>query len=131
MKISYISAGMAAVAAALCGRYYFVAAENARLRIEAIEFQQLAESIQPQLDAKKQQLRIQQDKLNKGSAISQNVGPAVLADIRSAAEKNNNLKLKDLLAKYGVREVGGPATPGGSGAPNPAGAAGGTRKGGN
>lgn len=128
MKISYFSAGLAVVAAALCGRYYFVLSENTKLRLERNEFQQLAETMQPQLDAKRQQLRVQQEKLNKGSAISQSVGPAVLGDIRGVAEKNNNLKLKELLAKHGVREVGESGTSGAGGAPGGVGAA---KKGGN
>lgn len=105
------------MAAALCCRYYFAVAENAKTRVEAFEFQQLAESIQPQLVAKRQQLQAQQEKLNKGSAISQTVGPAVLGDIRSAADKGNNAKLKELLAKYGVRESGVAGTPGVTSAP--------------
>lgn len=123
MKIRYIGTGLGALAAALCLRYYFVVTESARIRVEAFEFQQLAESIQPQLATKRQQLQVQQEKLNKGSAISQTVGPAVLGDIRSAAEKSNNVKLKELLVKYGVRETpaaapvgaGKSATSGGSG----------------
>lgn len=103
MKMSYLSAVLAALVLALSGRYYFVTMENARLRTEAFEFQQVVESLQPQLLAKRQVLQSQQEKLNKASAISQNIGPAVVADIRLSAEKNNNAKLKDLLQKYGVR----------------------------
>lgn len=106
MKISYVSLGLAGVVLAMSGRYYFVSIENAKLRTEAYEFQQVVESLQPQLVAKRQQLQSQQEKLNKGSAISQNVGPAVLADIRLTAEKNNNGKLRDLLQKHGVQEIG-------------------------
>ena len=126
MKISYISAGLAACAVALACRYYFVTVENAKMRTESFEFQQLVESLQPQLQARRQQLQAQQEKLNKGSAISQSVGPAVLGDIRSSADKNNNLKLKELLLKYGVVEAGAAAHPSGeAGAPVPA------KKGGN
>ena len=113
MKISYISAGLAGVVVALSCRYYSVTVENAKMRTEGFEFQQLVESLQPQLAAKRQQLQSQQEKLNKGSAISQTVGPAVLGDIRSLADKNNNLKLKELLLKYGVREAGAAAPPAG------------------
>ena len=122
MKISYISAGLAGFAVALACRYYFVTVENTKMRTEGFEFQQLVESLQPQLQAKKQQLQAQQEKLNKGSAISQSIGPAVLGDIRSSADKNNNLKLKELLSKYGVREAGA-ATPPAGAATTPAGAA--------
>ena len=126
MKISNISAGLAAFAVALACRYYFVTVENTKMRTESFEFQQLVDSLQPQLQARRQQLQAQQEKLNKGSAISQNIGPAVLGDIRSSADKNNNLKLKELLNKYGVVEAGATAhPPGEAGAPVPA------KKGGN
>ena len=131
MKISYISAALAGVATALCFRSYLVTAENAKMRVEAYEFQQLTETIQPQLLAKRQQLQAQQEKLNKGSAISQSVGPAVLGDIRNIADKNNNAKLKDLLLKYGVREVGQTSGTGGEGGGAGGGAQGGAKKGGN
>lgn len=101
------------------------------MRVEAYEFQQLTETIQPQLLAKRQQLQAQQEKLNKGSAISQSVGPAVLGDIRNIADKNNNAKLKDLLLKYGVREVGQTSGTGGEGGGAGGGAQGGAKKGGN
>jgi len=128
MKISHISAALAVVAAALCFRYYLVTAENTKMRVEAYEFQQLTESIQPQLIAKRQQLQAQQEKLNKGSAISQSVGPAVLSDIRNSADKNNNAKLKDLLLKYGVREVGSASGSAGEGAAPAGGSQGAVKK---
>ena len=111
MRISYISAVLAGVVVALSCRSYFVSVENSRMRTEAYEFQQLVESIQPQLVTKRQQLQAQQEKLNKGSAIGQTVGPAVLGDIRASAEKNNNIKLKELLQKYGVRESAAASAP--------------------
>jgi len=108
MKIRYVSSVCAGVLLALSGRYYFVAVEKAKLRTEAFEFQQVVESLQPQLLTMRQQLQAQQDKLNKASAISQSVGPAVVSDIRLSAEKTNNPRLKELLQKYGVREVASP-----------------------
>lgn len=131
MKISYISTGLAAVTAVLCCRYYFVVSENARIRVEGVEFQQLTETLQPQLLEKRQRLQAQQERLNKGSAISQTIGPAVLADIRAASEKNNNLKLKELLVKYGVREVGGGGGTGSQGEGGAPAVQGSAKKGGN
>lgn len=131
MKISYISAGLAAVTAVLCCKYYFAMAENARIRVEGVEFQQLTESLQPQMLEKRQRLQAQQEKLNKGSAISQSIGPAVLADIRAASEKSNNVKLKELLVKYGVREVGGGGGTGSQSEAGAQGAQGAAKKGGN
>ena len=131
MKISYISAGLAAVTAVLCCKYYFAMAETARIRVEGVEFQQLTESLQPQMLEKRQRLQAQQEKLNKGSAISQSIGPAVLADIRAASEKSNNVKLKELLVKYGVREVGGGGGTGSQSEAGAQGAQGAAKKGGN
>lgn len=131
MKISYISAGLAAVTAMLCCRYYFAMAENAKIRVEGVEFQQLTETMQPQLLEKRQRLQSQQEKLNKGSAISQTIGPAVLADIRAASEKSNNVKLKELLVKYGVREVGGVGPTGSQSEGGTSAAQGAAKKGGN
>ncbi len=99
--------------------------------MEGVEFQQLTETLQPQLLEKRQRLQAQQERLNKGSAISQTIGPAVLADIRAASEKNNNLKLKELLVKYGVREVGGGGGTGSQGEGGAPAVQGSAKKGGN
>ncbi len=102
MKIWHLSAVLSAVLLAVSGRYYLVTVENAALRTEANEFQQVVDSMQPQLLAQRQQLQAQQEKLNKASALSQNIGPAVISDIRLTAERSNSLKLKELLQKYGL-----------------------------
>ena len=50
-------------------------------------FQQFVEGQQAQIGAKRQQLQAQQEKLTKGSAIGDTVGPAVLKDIVALALK--------------------------------------------
>jgi hypothetical protein len=73
------------------------------MRSEAYEFQQFVEGQQAQIAAKRQQLQVQQEKLTKGSAIGETVGPAVLKDIVALAEKPANTRLRELLQKHGVQ----------------------------
>ncbi len=82
------------------------------MRAEAYDFQQFVEGQQAQVVAKRQQLQSQQDKLTKGSAIGETVGPAVLKDIVALAEKPGNLRLRELLQKYGVQVGAGVSEPG-------------------
>lgn len=77
------------------------------MRAEAYDFQQFVESQQSQIAAKRQQLQAQQEKLTKGSAIGETVGPAVLKDIVALAEKPGNLRLRELLQKHGVQVAAG------------------------
>ena len=78
------------------------------MRAEAYDFQQFVETQQAQIAAKRQQLQGQQERLTKGSAIGETVGPAVLKDIVALAEKPVNGRLRELLQKHGVRvQVGG------------------------
>ncbi len=84
----------------------YVGMANAKARSEAAQFLQVVESLQTKLVNARQTLQVQQEKLNKGSAISESVGPAVLADISSVAEKANNPRLRELLLKHGVKPAG-------------------------
>ena len=101
MKLGYLSFVLSAVLTLLCGRFYLVSVANAMARSETLEFQHLGDTLEGNLLSKRQLLQAQQEKLNKGSAISATVGPAVLADINAAAEKGS-VRLKELLQKYGV-----------------------------
>lgn len=113
-----------AVMAMSC-RYFTVSAESARFRNEIVHQQQAADALQMELINKREQIRAQQEKLTKGSAIAETIGPAVVADIQVAAEKNKNQRLRDLLQKRAPRET---AVPGAEIAP--AAAPGGGKKGG-
>jgi hypothetical protein len=124
LRFGYISAVLSGALFALGCRYYLLASETTRLRGEAYEFQQFVEGQQSQIAAKRQQLQAQQEKLTKGSAIGETVGPAVLKDIVGLAEKPSNVRLRELLQKHGVQVQ---AQAGGAEAP-PAGPA---KKGGN
>ena len=111
-KFSYIGAVLAGALLALSFRYYGLSEETARLRTEAYEFQRFAENQQIQIAGKRQQLQAQQEKLSKGNAIGETVGPAVLKDIVAFAEKPANTRLRELLQKHGVQvKVAAPETP--------------------
>lgn len=73
------------------------------MRAEAYDFQQFVETQQSQIAVKRQQLQAQQEKLTKGSAIGETVGPAVLKDIVALAGKPGNVGLRELLQKHGVQ----------------------------
>ncbi len=106
MKLGYIHLGGGALALVLASVLAYVSVANAKARTEAAQFTQVVESLQTKLVEARQKLQAQQEKLNKGSAISESVGPAVLADISSVAEKANNPRLRELLAKHGVKPAG-------------------------
>jgi len=111
LKFGYIGAVFAGALLALSCRFFLLSAETGRMRSEAYEFQQFVESQQSQIGAKRQQLQAQQEKLTKGSAIGETVGPAVLKDIVALAEKPVNTRLRELLQKHGVQVAAGAAPP--------------------
>ena len=104
--LGYFVALIAGAVVAVSCRYYTASAVNIRIRNWAVSHQQAVDVLQSQLLIKRQQIQSQQEKLNKGSAIVETVGPAVVADIQALAEKGNNPRLRDLLQK---RAQGEPA----------------------
>ncbi len=137
MRYGYAGAVMAGAVLALSFRYYAVSGELMALQASAADFERFIESQQTQAAALRQQVQAQQEKLNKGSAIGDTVGPAVVRDIASLSEKTGNSRLSELLKRHGVQvrapaggtapEIGAPVTGGGPGG----GARKGDKKGGN
>jgi hypothetical protein len=71
-------------------------------------------SLQEEVQKKQQDLQAQQEQINEGNVISQQIGPALLRDMATVSVKNENMK--KLLAKYGYNvQVNTPA-PGSAGA---------------
>ena len=103
MNLSYIVAIIAGAVMALTARHYSVVTENSKIRVEIFGYQQALESVQARIQAKRELLQTQQEKLTKGSAIGETVGPAVLKDIVALAEKPANARLRELLQKHGVQ----------------------------
>ena len=135
MRYGYVGSVMAGAVFALSCRYYAVSGELGAIRINVSDFERFIESQQTQTAALRQQLQAQQEKLNKGSAISETVGPAVVRDIASLSEKTGNSRLGDLLKRHGVqvRGANGGLAPesGGTGAASRVQPAGTGKKGGN
>lgn len=104
INLSYLVALIAGAVVAMSCRYFTVSAENIQIRKDSFIQQQASDALQAELLNKKEQLRLQQDKLLKGSAISETVGPAVIEDIRVLADRNKNQRLRDLLQKRTPRE---------------------------
>jgi hypothetical protein len=114
-NLSYAVALLAGAVVTLSVRYYTASSESVQLRVTGFELQRQIEDFQPKLEAKRKQLAQQQEQLNKGSAISTTIGPAVVSDIAKLADKMSNQKLKDLLMRYDLRDSGasrGEFTPG-------------------
>ncbi len=109
VKFGYVGAVFAGAFLALSCRCYLLMGETSKMRAEAYDFQQFVETQQAQIAAKRQQLQGQQERLTKGSAIGETVGPAVLKDIVALAEKPVNGKLRELLQKHGVQVQAGGA----------------------
>jgi len=89
-------------------RHFSLVQKSSLLRSEVFNYQQSIETLQPQVAARRVQMEGQQDRLMKGSAISQSVGPAVIADIALHAQKANSMKLRELLTRHGFLEGGRP-----------------------
>ena len=130
MRYGYAGAVMAGAVLALSCRYYSVSGELVALRNSAVDFERFIESQQTQATALRQQVQAQQERLNKGSAIGDTVGPAVVRDIAGLSEKTGNSRLSDLLKRHGVQLRGSAGvTAPESGAPAPgSGPVGGARK---
>ena len=79
------------------------------------------QGLQNEVQAQQAKLQQQQDEINKGNAISQQVGPNLLRDMAVSSTKDE--KMKALLSKHGYTVNVASPTPGASpapGAPTPA-----------
>jgi len=73
------------------------------------------QTLQNEVQAQQVELQKQQEEINKGTAISQQVGPNLLRDMAVASTKNE--KMKQLLAKNGYQVNVATPAPGSSPAP--------------
>lgn len=103
VRFGYISAVAGGGVLALSLRYYALVADISRMRIKVADYQLFVEAEHAKVASRRQQLLVQQEKLAKGSAVGEKVGPAVLKDIVSLAERPANARLRELLQKHGVK----------------------------
>jgi hypothetical protein len=80
------------------------------------------QSLQLEVQKKQQDLQAQQEQINEGNIISQQIGPNLLRDMATVSVKNEKMKL--LLGKHGYQvNTPPPGTPGAAtpapGAPTP------------
>ncbi len=81
---------------------FFVGSSNQSLQAEMQKQQDELATQQQTVQLAQQQLQSQQEQINSGTKLAQEVGPAVLRDLGSAAVQNKNEAIKKVLAKYGV-----------------------------
>jgi hypothetical protein len=82
--------------------FYFKSAGVQTRSSELQKQQQRIQAQQQSLQVKQQEYQNQQNVINQGAQLAQQVGPAVLNDLGEKARKNKNDKIKKLLEKYGV-----------------------------
>jgi hypothetical protein len=73
------------------------------------------QGLQNDIQAQQVEFQKQQDEINRGNAISQQVGPALLQDMAASSTKNE--KMKQLLAANGYTVTVSTPAPGSSPAP--------------
>lgn len=105
IRFSYIVAVIAGAVMALSVRHYSVVTENSGTRLEVFEYQQKLESVQSQIQVKRETIELQQEKLSKNSSLGDSIGPAIVSDIATAAVKGNNPRLRELLQKRGMSQA--------------------------
>ena len=85
-----------------------------KLRFKTENAQAQYEVLQPKLQALKLKLQQQQPEIDLAAASPQNTRPAIVSDLTTLADWNDNVNLKELLNKYGYRQIPPPPTKQGS-----------------
>lgn len=99
-SVSFLLSTGAAVLCLILGIWLFVLGGKTQgLQSEMQKLQQEVQNQQQVLQEKQQQLQVQKATIDRGTTISQQVGPALLQDMAKGSIKND--KLKNLLAKHG------------------------------
>ena len=91
--------------------FYFKSAGVQTRSAELQKQQQRIQSQQQSLQVKQQEFQNQQNAINAGAQLAQQVGPQVLNDLGLKAKDNKNDKIKKLLEKYGVSVKGDSEAP--------------------
>jgi hypothetical protein len=100
--VSVVSVSAAGLCLALSIWLFFASAANTELQHELQTRQESNQTLQQAVKLQQQQLEAQQKQIETGTKLAQEVGPAVLRDLGALALKNENARIRVLLAKYGV-----------------------------
>ena len=95
----FVSTGTAVLCLVLGIWLFVLGGKTQSLQSELQTLQQEAQNHQQSLQGKQQQLQVQKATVDRGTAIAEQVGPALLRDMATLSLKNE--KLKSLLAKHG------------------------------
>lgn len=86
------------------GVWVFAARQgNVGLQQELLEMQEKLTAQQVVVQKLQSDLQLQQQEIESGAQLAQQVGPAVLRDLASLQVENNNEQIKALLQKYGLQ----------------------------
>ncbi len=114
--LSFVGAVIGALLCLVLSIWLFAASSTVQAFQADLQHRQTdLQTEQTQFQSKQQILQAKQQLLNTAQAVSEKVGPAVIADLQTLAVQNKNDKIKNLLAKYGVKVEEAPAA-----APKPA-----------
>lgn len=108
---AFISAFAALVVSCL---FYSAHLTNVKLGLKAQNAQAQYDAMQPKLQALKLKLQDQQPEINAATASPVNTRPAIVSDLNTLADWNDNVNLKELLNKYGYRQLPPPPAKQGS-----------------
>ncbi len=97
-----LSAAAAALSVLISIFLFFGNNGNQELSSKLQKRQAELQTEQGQFQLQQQQLQAQQQVINTANQLGQQVGPAVIADLKTVAKENKNDKIKNLLIKYGV-----------------------------
>ncbi len=103
MKLpSIISIAAASLCLTLSIWLFFAGTASQNLQAEMQKKQDEYQTQQQTAQIAQQQLQLQTERINQGTKLAQEIGPAVLRDLGGLAVQSKNEDIKKLLAKYGV-----------------------------
>lgn len=109
---SYFSVGASTLALVLAAWLFVSSSSNITLQSALQKQQDEIQTRQQAVQLQQQQLQSQQQQIESGAQLAQQVGPAVLRDLAELQVQNKNLRIRDLLKKYGLEVKETPATNG-------------------
>ena len=95
----FFATGMSAICLLLGIWLFFLSNNNLALSNVLQQRQQESQTQQQALSVKQQTLQAQQERINEGNTISQQVGPALLREMAVASMKND--RIKRILTNHG------------------------------
>lgn len=99
---SVLSVAAALLCLVLSIWFFFATGQNQSLQSQLQRKQQILQTRTQAVQLQQQQLQAQQEQINAGTTLAQQIGPAVLKDLGTAAIQNKNEDIRSLLMKYGV-----------------------------